>query len=604
MIELLATAALGWSAAVAGMAAFEPEQNCPADHVSGEWLAGLEDVRATTAADTRYRLLQPTDTSGPREVLVDFILRVEHMHDLFVGTLDAHLASDRLYLSHEERRAIRESRVLVENIAQAFEFEQLPRAMQSFEYRERMILTLKDVLDRIPLPPLEEIPDASEIAATGQTRWRVPGTPIEIHRAGPGEYKGQWRFSAGTILQLPQIREQASGLPYINCHTAGYLQSFKHSAYGLKKLIPYRWTVAFPDWSRTLILDQPTWRWLGLALLLAIGAAAVSLLRRLRWRRRPDPEGESLMSLWGAAVVPAGVAVLLVFIREFSTHQLRFSAPVYAPMMIMLTALLYLSVIWLIWKASRAISESVIRSQGRVSWGIDGQLIRLVSRLFAIILITTILIEGAARIGLPAYSMVAGLGIGGLAIALAARDSIANLVSSLTIMMEKPFRVGHRVKVGDIEGTVEAVGFRSTLIRTRYGSLVSVPSSKMTESVIDNLGARRYRRFTTTISVTYDTPPDRLMCFVEAIREIVLAHPRTVHEDFQVYVQDLAESSIDILLHVFLRVGDWPSELREREDLIVRIIRCAGELGVQFAFPTRTVHVAELPASPSQPEAS
>ena len=132
----------------------------------------------------------------------------------------------------------------------------------------------------------------------------------------------------------------------------------------------------------------------------------------------------------------------------------------------------------------------------------DGQLIRLALRFFALLLSIAVLIEGANRIGLPAYSVVAGLGVGGVAVALAARENLANLLGSFTLMIEKPFRVGHWVRIGDDERMVEAVGFRSTRIRTFYDSLVSVPSSQLMESVIDNMGMRTYRRVKTIISVT------------------------------------------------------------------------------------------------------
>ncbi len=264
-------------------------------------------------------------------------------------------------------------------------------------------------------------------------------------------------------------------------------------------------------------------------------------------------------------------------------------------MVLTLAGMLYLTLVWIIWSSGRAIAETAIVSRRLKARSIDGQLIRLTLRFFALILSVGVLVEGANRIGLPAYSIVTGLGVGGVAVALAARESLANLMGSFTIMIEKPFTVGHWIKVGDTEGTVEAVGFRSTRIRTFYDSLLSVPSSELMHSTIDNMGERKYRRVKTTFGISCATSPQRVQEFVEAVREIIATHPHTRKESYHVVLQDFADSSLEILLYFFLELPDWASELRQREDILLRIMGCAERLGIEFAFPTRTVHIAEQP---------
>ena len=131
-------------------------------------------------------------------------------------------------------------------------------------------------------------------------------------------------------------------------------------------------------------------------------------------------------------------------------------------------------------------------------------------RFFGIVIAIGLLIQGADELGFPAYSVIAGLGVGGLAVALAARDSLANLLGSVLIMFEKPFRVGHRIRVTGNEGTVEDVGFRSTWIRTPDNSLISIPNNSVVNATVENLTLRKMLRQRLVLQVTYDTPRERL----------------------------------------------------------------------------------------------
>jgi MscS family membrane protein len=121
--------------------------------------------------------------------------------------------------------------------------------------------------------------------------------------------------------------------------------------------------------------------------------------------------------------------------------------------------------------------------------------------------------------------------------------------------------------------------------------LVTIPNSKLTTTPVDNYGEREYRRAKTHLSVTYDTPPDKIEAFCEGIRELVRLHPDTRKDYYHVYLNQFSASSLDILLYIFFKVPDWGAELRARNDFFLGILRLAEELGVEFAFPTQTVHL-------------
>jgi MscS family membrane protein len=182
-----------------------------------------------------------------------------------------------------------------------------------------------------------------------------------------------------------------------------------------------------------------------------------------------------------------------------------------------------------------------------------------------------------------------------LALALAAQDTIKNLFGSIMIFVDRPFQIGDWINFDGKDGTVEEVGFRSTRVRTFANSVISVPNGRIADMTVDNLGLRTYRRFTTSITITYDTPPALITAFVEGLRQIVANHPDTRKDYYHVYVNNLGSHSIDILFYIFFAVPGWPEELKARHEIILQSIELAETLGVRFAFPTQTIHMEDLP---------
>lgn len=223
---------------------------------------------------------------------------------------------------------------------------------------------------------------------------------------------------------------------------------------------------------------------------------------------------------------------------------------------------------------------------------------------------TFVVAVGVIAIGdsltLDMKGLLAGMGIAGLGISLAAKDTISNLFGSLTVLLDRPFRIGDWVKIDNsIEGTVEEVGLRSCRIRTFYNSLITIPNGMLTNAHIDNMGMREFRRFNTTISVQYDTPVEKIEAFCQGIREIIKESPHTRKDYFHVYLNNMGSHSLDILLYVFFATPEWADELNERHRLLMDVLKLGSEMGVEFAFPTQTLRViqGENPAYDGKPHA-
>lgn len=232
---------------------------------------------------------------------------------------------------------------------------------------------------------------------------------------------------------------------------------------------------------------------------------------------------------------------------------------------------------------------------------IDDIFIPLFSRTMKILAFCFGLIATAYAFGWPMFGIISGMGIGGVAIAFAAKETIGNFFGSLTVLFDRPFAIGDWIITDSIEGTVESVGMRSTRVRTFYNSVVTIPNNNLNTATIDNMGARVYRRYKTFLSVEYGCEPARIEAFCEGVRELIRRHPHTRKDAFHVYLHEFKSASLDILLVVFFDCPDTPTEYRERSSLMLDVLRLAKLLDVRFAFPTQTLYTipsAEVPRSP------
>ncbi|MDN5215404.1 mechanosensitive ion channel family protein [Fulvivirgaceae bacterium BMA12] len=241
------------------------------------------------------------------------------------------------------------------------------------------------------------------------------------------------------------------------------------------------------------------------------------------------------------------------------------------------------------------LSEYFKRLAEKTETTLDDQLVPLVRKALKTFVVVIGVFYTLYNLNVDIIPLLTGLSIGGLAFALAAQDTIKNFFGSFMIFVDKPFQIGDWITTGEIDGSVEEVGFRSTRVRTFRNSVVYVPNGKLADSTIDNHGLRVYRRFYTKIALTYDTPPALIQIFVDGLEKIVKEHPHTRKDYYNVFLNDMAAHSLDVMFYIFFEVPTWPDELKARQEVIMSIISLADRLGVRFAFPTQTLHLETLP---------
>jgi MscS family membrane protein len=218
-------------------------------------------------------------------------------------------------------------------------------------------------------------------------------------------------------------------------------------------------------------------------------------------------------------------------------------------------------------------------------------LVRLIRRTIKGVIMLLGLIVGLQTVHVDVGGLITGLGIGGIGIAFAAKDTISHMFGSLVIFLDRPFQIGDWVIIDKVEGYVEDVGFRTTRVRTFYNSLVYIPNAKLVDTNIDNMELRIYRRFRTFLKIHLHTPEPLLQAYVEGLRAITAAHPMTRKDAYLIYVTDFHEYSIEITFWIFLAARSFIEELTARQEVILQMISLARRLGIEFAYPTRTVHI-------------
>jgi MscS family membrane protein len=221
---------------------------------------------------------------------------------------------------------------------------------------------------------------------------------------------------------------------------------------------------------------------------------------------------------------------------------------------------------------------------------VDDQLIPFAIEIAKVLIVVFgVLIVLANVFDTDVTALAAGLGIGGVAIALASKESLENLLGSFTIFFDKPFQVGDIITIGSVTGVVEKVGFRSTRVRTYDKSVVTVPNKNLINTELDNLGVRPVRRVKFNIGLLYNTPSDKIKNIVDELQELIDTHPIT-NQDGKVRFLEFGESSLNIMVLYYTNGSDWEVMINTQQEINYKIIEIVRRNETDFAFPSRSLY--------------
>jgi len=255
-----------------------------------------------------------------------------------------------------------------------------------------------------------------------------------------------------------------------------------------------------------------------------------------------------------------------------------------------LKVLVAADVVWFLFRIVDVIVEYLTRLTDRTESQLDDQLVPLLRKALKITIVLVGTVTTLQILGINVTGLVAGLGIGGLAVALGLQDTLANFFGSVFIFIDRPFAVGDWIKLGDVEGTVTAVGFRSTRVRTFPATIVTIPNKTVADATIDNRSKMPKRRVYQTIGLTYETTADQMQQAVKAIREIIENDDGVDQEYIVVRFSDFADSSLNITVYYFTKPTAFADHMMVKERINLAIMRAIDDLGLSIAFPTQTVY--------------
>ena len=392
--------------------------------------------------------------------------------------------------------------------------------------------------------------------------------PVHLVRT-IGEGESRWRFSRATVGRIP----------------AWYAS------------LGNRWMLEHlpPALLRPGPLELLWWQWIALPVVIAIavvigyvlGWVIRFLFGRIVRHTRSDWDDAIVKRLGPpltAGLACAAIAVLLPWLGLYS--------PAADTMYRALKAVFLLVFFWGVWRTVDVVSDVVTRSHWAHGAAASRSLIPLGSRIAKIVILAIAAVASLSLLGYPVASLIAGLGLGGLALALAAQKTVENLFGAFSLGVDQPFRIGDFVKIEDFVGTVEVIGLRSTRFRTLDRTLITIPNGKLAEMRLESFSVRDRMRLATIIGLVYETTAQQMREVLAGFERVLRAHPKIWPDAVVVRFREFASSSLNIEIMAWFETPDWGEFQLIRQEILLQFMDVVERAGTAFAFPTQTVHLA------------
>ena len=562
-------------------------------------------------ADIAKNPLKPPDTSSPRATLRSFLHNINRAYAVL---MDAHLKNMNtpgLFTSESLRQMERRAGTLLQRGAYCLNLIGVPDGLKQDVGYEGAIL-LKEIFDRIEVPPFEEIPDAKAVEAEEEREkiaelnlWRIPNTEIIIASVEEGPRMGEFLFEPETVARLSEFYGKVKGFPYkVNTDISHDFLKFYTTTPGV--LLPPKWSRWLPAWSNSIYFKQPIWQWCAMVVLPLAGLLVAWML--VRWWRRRVAELSSGKRFTGWILVVLFSVVTVMLVRYVLDEHVNITGPmltfVESTLQKVFILLLAGLVLWEFMKArighhtKEEIPEQESWGEEMGAGGSRSETLLLLLRKFLMAIILAIaclllLYEMGINIG----PLLAGAGVIGLAIGFGAQTLVKDIIAGIFFLVDDAFRVGDYIEAGSIKGTVERISVRSLRLRHHRGMLITVPFGDM-QSVTNF--SRDYVIMKLEFRVRYDTD-------VEKVRKIVKKINNEIQKDKELGpslldkiksqgVMEMDDSAM-IMRAKFMCVPGQQFALRR--EVYRRIQEAFQKNGIEFAHRNVTVY---FPPEPSTTE--
>ncbi|MGD9947500.1 MAG: mechanosensitive ion channel family protein [Desulfobulbus sp.] len=514
--------------------------------------------------------LEPPDTSSPRATLNSFIYYTDQLHAAAVS-------------SKEDARLEKE---FLQRAVGCFDLSQVPSTLRT-EIGIESVLMLREILDRTQLPKMADVPDRQEAKQQDILAWWIPHTEITIGRVAEGPRRGLYLFTSETVKSLENFYWEVRDVPYRQDKEEGYTGLYEQYIYSSGWMIPDGLLKKLPEWMRTGLHGQAVWQWIGLFFVL--GAFLVVVLLMGRWHMRDWRKAGAKESGLLRLVFPCTSMLLCLAVNYIADTQVNITGDILRYLTVGLGVAFALFCTMAIYISGDLVMHGIIRSTNIKEEALDADVIKLVCTLFTFGLIFLLLYKVGSHFGIPVTAIFASAGIAGVAVALAARETLANFFGGISIFLDRPFRAGDYIVLSSGErGEVKAVGMRSTRLLTRDDIMITIPNSVITNGKVTNQSLPSPSvRVKIKVGVAYGTDIDKvesILLEIAAHNEMAMPAPEP-----RVRFRALGDSTLDFELLC------WASRPQDRGLLIHQLNRAIylkfGQEGIDIPFPQMGVHI-------------
>lgn len=523
--------------------------------------------------------LAPPDRASPRAALTDFL-----------AVMDALGRAAVAYDAAAGPTTFAPMKRLMDRSLAFFDLSQVAETQRAEVGLDAAIL-LWEVLSRIPLPPEAALPGQetmrARIQAGERPRYTLPDTEITLAKVEAGDDAGLYLFTPGTVRRLGEFYRRVEPLPYLRPMPIAHPRRLQ-VLWGGWRLMPPQRADALSAWLQAEWGGQALWKWLAVCGVLALALGLVWGVHRLVSRRS---RGYSLGGYLRRLAAPATFLALTPLLSYVLDIEIGITGRAGQLVLVLVPALIYLAIAWVAWLVPLFLVEAVIRSPRIPDRGLDASLLRLVARAIGLASVVTVLFWGGNRLGLPLYGLLAGVGISGLAIALAAQGTLENFLGSLNLFGDRPVRVGDFCRYGSALGTIEEIGLRSTRIRGLDRTVTAIPNADLSKMQITNFTRRDRMLLRATLGLRYETSPEQLRHVLAKLRALLLAHPKVTPDPARVRFVGFGAASLDLEVFAYVATRDYDDFLAIQEDLYLRMLDVVAASGTGFAFPSQTLYL-------------
>ena len=511
--------------------------------------------------------LEPPDTSSPRATLESF---------LYYSSAFARIMRAPEKNSEEAREALKKA-------IQCLDLSAIPPHTAE-DLGLEAVLQLREILDRIPLPDGIDIPDKNDVKKQSIVKWRIPHTEIVIGNVATGQQIDNFLFTLETVRQLDEYYSKVRNLPYKDKAMQGIYEEYIYSP---GWLIPKGFIDTLPDWMKLGFMKQAVWQWICLVILFIMGSLLLRVL--LRWHCKLN--GKESRSTWRLhrLISPLSAMGMITLLIYFIDKQINITGMVLSVIIMGLDFIFLIFSAWAILVTGNIVMHGIIASQHIKEEALDADVIKLASRLISFSLIFILFYRAGNYFGLPVAAIFTSAGIAGVAIALAARETLANFFGGVSIFLDRPFRAGDYIILDSGErGEVKAIGMRSTRIQTRDDILITIPNSVITNvKILNQSMPQQHFRVHVKIGVAYNSNLERveeILVEVAQKNSLVMKTPAP-----RVRLRSFGDSAINFELLVWV-VRPHDQGLLTHQ-LSKAIYHRFNEEGIEIAYPQLDIHI-------------